>query len=185
MSVSKRLRFAVLQRDAFRCRYCGTTAAESELHVDHVVPRALGGTDEPDNLVTSCHSCNSGKSSVLLGSEIIPDVSADNARNALEVSAAIQTAFDAEDDAYAWFEEEWAAWSTKDGEPVPLPDTWRSSVSCWLKRGMEPEHITRCIEIGMRRPNLPLGDVYRYVCGVCWRTISDAEAVVAARRCAS
>lgn len=60
------LRFAVLNRDGFTCRYCGKTANDRELHVDHVVPRAAGGSSEIENLVTACIKCNSGKSSAPL-----------------------------------------------------------------------------------------------------------------------
>ena len=63
-AIPARLRFAVLQRDAFRCRYCGRTANEPGvvLHVDHVVPVAAGGTNYEGNLVTACAECNLGKS---------------------------------------------------------------------------------------------------------------------------
>lgn len=44
--VSKRLRFEILRRDQFKCRYCGTVAAERELRVDHVIPEALGGPSD-------------------------------------------------------------------------------------------------------------------------------------------
>jgi len=27
-------------------------------HIDHVIPRCKGGTDEMDNLVTACRKCN-------------------------------------------------------------------------------------------------------------------------------
>ncbi|MEV7815591.1 MULTISPECIES: HNH endonuclease [Streptomyces] len=63
MTVSKRKRFEVLRRDGFRCRYCGAAASAAELEVDHVTPVALGGTDELDDLVTSCGPCNDGKAS--------------------------------------------------------------------------------------------------------------------------
>lgn len=65
-STGKRLRFEVLKRDGFRCRYCGANAASTLLHVDHVVPIAEGGTDDPENLVAACADCNLGKSSVSL-----------------------------------------------------------------------------------------------------------------------
>lgn len=56
------VRFAVLQRDEFRCRYCGRTAAATlQLHVDHIHPRSKGGSDTLDNLVTACSECNIGK----------------------------------------------------------------------------------------------------------------------------
>lgn len=55
------LRWKVLARDAFTCAYCGRKPPEVALHVDHKVSVNDGGTDELDNLVTSCDECNSGK----------------------------------------------------------------------------------------------------------------------------
>jgi len=56
-----KLRFHILERDSHRCAYCGATAPEVKLHVDHIVPADLGGTEEEDNLVTACSDCNVGK----------------------------------------------------------------------------------------------------------------------------
>jgi hypothetical protein len=59
------IRFAVLQRDGFRCRYCGQGTQSNppvELEVDHIVPVAAGGNNDLGNLVASCVSCNRGKS---------------------------------------------------------------------------------------------------------------------------
>lgn len=69
MSISARLRFEVLRRDGFRCRYCGASSSTVELHVDHVVPVSAGGSDSLMNLVAACQACNSGKSSIILSSE--------------------------------------------------------------------------------------------------------------------
>jgi hypothetical protein len=66
VSISTRTRFEILKRDGFRCRYCGATAVDVLLHVDHVVPRAGGGTDDAANLITACADCNLGKSDVPL-----------------------------------------------------------------------------------------------------------------------
>ena len=57
------LRFSILQRDGFRCRYCGRTGGDPGvvLHVDHVVPLAAGGVTREDNLRTACEECNLGK----------------------------------------------------------------------------------------------------------------------------
>lgn len=58
------LRFSVLYRDDFKCKYCGKSSADGAvLHVDHVHPESSGGDDSPDNLVTSCKECNVGKGS--------------------------------------------------------------------------------------------------------------------------
>ena len=60
------LRFAVLERDNFRCVYCGRTAAEARLEIDHVHPRNKGGADLVSNLVAACFECNRGKRDVIL-----------------------------------------------------------------------------------------------------------------------
>ena len=49
MAITKRTRFEVLRRDKYTCRYC--RSADGELTIDHVTPKALGGHDEPGNLV--------------------------------------------------------------------------------------------------------------------------------------
>ncbi len=76
MAVSKRVRFEVLHRDGHTCRYCGAAAPDVRLTVDHVIPHALGGRDDPTNLVTACAACNSGKSSTTPDGEIVADVAA-------------------------------------------------------------------------------------------------------------
>jgi 5-methylcytosine-specific restriction endonuclease McrA len=49
---------SVLDRDARRCRYCGSSEG---LTIDHVVPVAANGDDSADNLVVACKTCNSRK----------------------------------------------------------------------------------------------------------------------------
>ncbi len=60
--MTQRKRFKILRRDNFKCRYCGHRGSETELHVDHVVPRSRGGDDHSINLVASCVPCNLAKS---------------------------------------------------------------------------------------------------------------------------
>lgn len=59
--VSLAVRFDVIQRDNYTCQYCGARAPEVRIVVDHVVPRAMGGTNDMSNLVTACWECNCGK----------------------------------------------------------------------------------------------------------------------------
>jgi hypothetical protein len=82
--LSKRTRFEILKRDGMRCRYCGATPLQSKLHVDHVVPLAEGGPDDPTNLITACADCNLGKSKVPLTEqryslEMVSDADRDHA----------------------------------------------------------------------------------------------------------
>lgn len=74
MAVSQRLRYEILRRDNHACRYCGATAPDVKLNVDHVIPTSLGGSDKPDNLVTACADCNGGKTSSMPGAMVVADV---------------------------------------------------------------------------------------------------------------
>lgn len=65
-SLSKKLRFEVFKRDSFKCQYCGESAPDVILHVDHIHPVSKGGNNDIMNLITSCQSCNSGKGAVTL-----------------------------------------------------------------------------------------------------------------------
>lgn len=49
-----------------RCAYCGITIyrdIDSDVHVDHIIPLTMGGSNWPSNLTLSCQSCNLSKSS--------------------------------------------------------------------------------------------------------------------------
>lgn len=54
----RRLRFAVLERDGFRCVYCGRRSPQVQLDVAHLVARVAGGATDPSNIVTACSACN-------------------------------------------------------------------------------------------------------------------------------
>jgi 5-methylcytosine-specific restriction endonuclease McrA len=48
-------------RDRNQCQYCGRHFPTSDLSIDHVMPRALGGGDTWENLVCACIKCNARK----------------------------------------------------------------------------------------------------------------------------
>jgi 5-methylcytosine-specific restriction endonuclease McrA len=53
----------ILERDQYRCQYCGLDGGASfenamAMSVDFVVPRARKGKKDPTNLVACCRSCN-------------------------------------------------------------------------------------------------------------------------------
>ncbi|MBJ06521.1 MAG: HNH endonuclease [Verrucomicrobiaceae bacterium] len=58
-------RHNVFLRDKFTCQYCGNRFSESELNLDHVVPRDKGGQTSWENIVASCIRCNSRKANKL------------------------------------------------------------------------------------------------------------------------
>jgi hypothetical protein len=61
IAIPKSVRFEVFKRDSFKCQYCGRSAPEVVLHVDHIEAVAKGGDNDITNLITSCEPCNLGK----------------------------------------------------------------------------------------------------------------------------
>lgn len=58
----------VFRRDGYTCRKCGAKGGLHgtlgvQLHIDHIVPVAKGGTDEINNLQVLCAPCNTKKGS--------------------------------------------------------------------------------------------------------------------------
>ncbi|MCA3177582.1 MAG: HNH endonuclease [Burkholderiales bacterium] len=54
-----RRRRAIFERSGGRCHYCACELQlEGRWHIEHKVPRALGGRSVDDNLVAACAPCN-------------------------------------------------------------------------------------------------------------------------------
>ena len=70
---STRSRFIILERDKFKCIYCGKSSIEDgvKLHVDHVVPVIEGGQGRASNLVTACQKCNIRKHTKVFSSDVL------------------------------------------------------------------------------------------------------------------
>ncbi|MEV0085238.1 HNH endonuclease [Saccharopolyspora sp. NPDC050642] len=177
MAVSKRLRYEVLRRDGHTCRYCGRTAPEVTLTVDHVVPVALGGTDEPSNLVAACRDCNSGKSASSPDAQLVDDV----AEDALRWSQALQAAAErmsadltSRDARRAEFRAAWDRWHFEsDGGAVPLPADWATSIDGFLRAGLPMSVLVDCIQIAMHAPRVAPENVFRYLCGIAWKRVGE------------
>ena len=48
----------IFARDKNKCQYCGRRYPTSELSLDHVIPRSMGGKSVWENMVCSCVKCN-------------------------------------------------------------------------------------------------------------------------------
>ena len=62
--INDNTRYAVLERAVFKCQCCGFRPLKDNdviLHIDHVIPRSLGGSDSIDNLQVLCDKCNLSK----------------------------------------------------------------------------------------------------------------------------
>lgn len=54
-------RAMLFTRDRHVCAYCGGQFATSQLEMEHVTPRSVGGTSIWQNLVSACRACNQRK----------------------------------------------------------------------------------------------------------------------------
>jgi 5-methylcytosine-specific restriction enzyme A len=60
------IRVFVLDRDGYKCIFCGRGARQVQLEVDHIIPFSKGGSNEVSNLQTLCFDCNRGKGALFL-----------------------------------------------------------------------------------------------------------------------
>jgi len=51
----------IFARDKNTCQYCGQKFPTSELSLDHIIPRSIGGKAIWENIVCSCVKCNTRK----------------------------------------------------------------------------------------------------------------------------
>lgn len=178
--ISKRLRYEILRRDNHTCRYCGASAPNVALVVDHVLPVALGGDNSPGNLVAACRDCNAGKTSTAPDSALVDDVDED----AIRWAKAMQTvlARRAEDRAgrrtnHEAFREMWNSWTYFGGKTFELPPDWRTSIDRHLDEGLDFDDFDELIDVAMTAKSR---DPWKYFNGCCWRRLDAIREDIAA-----
>lgn len=169
--LSAKTRFEIFKRDLFRCQYCGAHPPQVLLHVDHIIPVVEGGTDDTDNLVTACESCNLGKGPRELSSA--PESLASKAARIAEAEEQLrgyqdiarQRADRLEREMWEVAEELWPGSSDKGANRSDL----RSIKSFIEKLGVV--EVLNLAEIA--RAAKPSGGnrMWLYFCGCCWRAI--------------
>lgn len=181
MAVSKRLRYEILRRDNHTCRYCGASAPDVPLRVDHVTPVALGGTDTPDNLVTSCEPCNSGKSSATVDSAVVAGVSDDALRWAAAMTQASDNLLDQETPKLEYrdaFLGEWNRWGHGKGETrkaVELPGDWKASVERFRIAGLPIWMWADIVDASMGNEKVLQVNKFKYCCGIAWNRVTELQ----------
>lgn len=174
MSVSKRLRYEILRRDNNTCRYCGESAPDVKLTIDHVTPVSLGGSDEPENLVAACPDCNAGKAASSPEAPLVADVS----NKAIRWSKAIQQAamneaarLDQKQQLTDYFYDEWHhrnGYQQCHARRYELPTDWAETVWRFYLLGLNVTLLDDAIDIA--QPSQAY-DKFKYFCGVCWTKV--------------
>lgn len=188
MAVSKPLRYQILKRDRNKCKACGRGPDEVKLHIDHVVPTALGGSDDPSNLQTLCADCNGGKAAVPADAPMVADV-AEDARRWAQAMAVVaeERAADREvrQGRHAAFLSEWSNW-TYQGKwqsggyerlHYDLPGGWQNSIDQFVGAGLDLADLQEMVNVAMGSQS---PDKWRYFCGCCWKRIKQGQERAAA-----
>lgn len=175
MAVTKRTRYEVLRRDSHTCRYCGASAPEATLTVDHVIPVALGGSDEPSNLVAACRDCNAGKASSAPDAALVDDVEQDILRWARAMRTAIDEAMLAHEKQKGYTRAFLDVWEQFDPEMEFLPTDFDGMLNYWHRIGIPSELVTEALYVAWGKSHLPARAVFRYTIGILRNQIAEIQ----------
>lgn len=174
-AVSKKLRFDVFKRDSFTCQYCGAHPPKVILHVDHIDPVANGGSNNIDNLVTSCDCCNLGKGARQLSD--IPQSLKDKALQITEreeqikgYNAALMARMNRIEN------EAWDIAAAIDGQE--FIESCNKQELASIKRFLERLSFADVLAAAQSaNAKFPWGGSrqFKYFCGICWGKIRESD----------
>lgn len=175
--MNKKLRFEIFKRDNFTCQYCGRQTPNVVLEVDHIIPRAEGGTDDPNNLITACFDCNRGKGKIKLSKSAIKDNRAEETQEMIELEEqikeyekAMRSKKAAETRRVNKINKAWLDYSDNKYE---LNDSGLSTIRNFL-RSLTSSEIIEAIEIASKRiPITQIEQRFKYFCGICHNRIAQ------------
>lgn len=177
MPVTKRTRYEVLRRDNHTCRYCGASAPDVKLTVDHVLPVSLGGSDHPANLVAACKDCNAGKGSTSPTDSLVADAKADDLRWSAALARVARARARQRKKRLAYtdaFFLRWTEWRCGfKGEPLPLPASYQASIERFYDLGVPLDELLDCVRIACGNERIAPEDTFRYFAGCVWRVVDD------------
>ncbi len=169
MAITASLRFEILRRDGFACTYCGAKAPEAVLHVDHVVPVALGGNDDPSNLTTACEDCNAGKGSTSLDAPTVAEVDAKQlqwrtaiaqaAQESLEVPPEVRKAITGAEEAFEGI--------------YQLDSRELERLAKYVTDGLPADAVIDAAWIARHTTRVPVRDMAAYMFGICRKRLES------------
>jgi hypothetical protein len=172
-NVTKRLRFEILKRDNFSCRYCGAMAPDVALVVDHVMPVALGGSNAPENLVTACFDCNSGKSASAPDADVVDDVAEDALRWARAIEKAAEEATRENERVNDYLRAFLDAWPSY----YDLPGDWEQSIAKFREVGLPERIMVDSVYLATGNQRISgASNKFRYFAGICWTKVRELQA---------
>ena len=173
--INKSLRFEVFKRDSFTCQYCGRQTPQTTLEIDHIIPKSKSGTDDINNLITSCFDCNRGKGAVPLSVLKITDTRKKEIERLKERRKQIE-AYESflheekvkEEQILQEINDYWASFCN--GQYI-ISEKGLSSVRLFLKK-LTPMEVREAISIAAKAVE-DVEDRFKYFCGVCHNKIAE------------
>ena len=170
--MKKKTRFEVFQRDGFTCQYCGRKPPEVVLEVDHIMPRSKNGSDDMENLITSCFDCNRGKRDKNLTD--VPERIKINIEEIKERKKQLKELYKYQEEiegkvfsSICEIAEYWE--KLLEGEYSLIRRQTEGTLRRFLKESSK-EEIKEAMCFAVNRVNDPEG-AYRYFCGIMWNKI--------------
>jgi hypothetical protein len=172
--ITKKVRFEVFKRDGFVCQYCGNHPPSVFLQVDHINPVKLGGTNDMDNLITSCQPCNIGKTATPLSA--VPQSLSEKAAEVAEREEQIRGYNEIMAGRRNRIEDE--AWEVAEAL-IPGSSTGiaRAKIAS-IRNFVKTLGVHECLEaVDIANSKYPYSDNRRflYFCGICWNRIKGED----------
>lgn len=184
------IRFEVFKRDGFTCGYCSRGTPEVVLEVDHIIPRAEGGGDDLDNLITACWDCNRGKGATLLDSRApVLDIEAQtdlvNERER-QIRAYNDAKRQERERQNAEFEDVWNYWFEIWGVEGTVPRYYtlhENALRKWI-RVLGPDEVKTSMDVARAKFRYLNTNPTRYVAGTCrWKVLERENRVAFCTEC--
>jgi hypothetical protein len=167
VAVKPKKRFEVFKRDKFTCVYCGRKPPEVVLELEHIRARANGGSDEYENLATSCFECNRGKGANDLEAKDCDNVAELQLETIAQLTAFNEMLFDAMEKRNSHIgrviRHLVGAWGW---------DSWDDDDTPSLRRFMQSLTVADiCDAADIAAASGSPYRQWKYCCGVCWKKI--------------
>ena len=173
-ALSKKTRFDVFKRDGFACAYCGAHPPEVILHVDHIIAVAAGGSNDADNLITACSSCNLGKGARDL--RVAPKTVAEKAALLRDMEDQLRGYEELQDERRSRI---WDyVWDVVEAYETPDVSSYPKDRLSSIKRFVESlgrADVLRAVDITTFKNIHSDYARWKYFCGVCWGMLRQRE----------
>lgn len=140
--------------------------------VDHVIPVALGGTDEPTNLATACQECNAGKTSSAPEQRTVDAVSTAAAKWSAAMVLAAEEARRSAAGRDPVYEAVVNAWPSYHRHKIPADYT--ATIDQFLDAGLPAEVVIDMARVAGAKPQIE--QRWKYFAGACWNKVRQLQA---------